>query len=694
MHVNALKDKDNGLEYRGFPEDYEPGEELSKAANLLHTLLDRSFRCSRDVLEIEINGNRESVQTIHWKCQQLLDQITKHGNKTGFLAMSAIEQCWTWAKPLILLRLEDLLSTDGMTPLNEARELEAILANNPYKQIWAEKSELYVSILTRIGFKPEDADFSDLTRIMDPLLDALSFYQDNKGNPISALRVRSGPDSGLKSPVFARAICMFKSEKDIIDAVESADPDALVMFAALEKTNAQVKDYFFEWYYGFPDERQRNVMRNDNLTEEQYLAQPAEYTRKIYLCVKDGKNIWLVHMPFKGDVYSRVGQEGSEYYYGKRASYAPYQIFYKHNLGYAPEGTTMLAIRKDGYMLNELMDDLSMAWFPAFMDETVRHFFRDRDIISNDILLPEETAADLPDQPVDDTPSHAIVPVHSGVPAICSWIYKIREPEDMFAGSEFMPALFKHFKITSKDLAGTPILPDKMGDSKAYLDYSEKKAKSAYVKILALKIAEFMEARWDARDWLLKKVEENCGKMIDAAGAGDMMAFMTPIVDGTPILDEQGNVKIVTDDYPPYRTHEARQKTEIRDGRDCVGSPSIGHRTYWVSDPTSGKPPVVWKLRPVEPEHYAAMANCDVEDLPEILKLSGLITKFNEEYKNDLPHDLNNIYTARGFGHEKRLSTWFPCLIPVNICMTKKTHHKFPYFQIEKRPRKKKKQEE
>ncbi|MCM1296528.1 MAG: hypothetical protein NC311_13400 [Muribaculaceae bacterium] len=683
MHIEKLKDPGNGLDSYEIPEGYDPGSELTRASDLLYELLDASFRCSRDALETEINGHHENVQGIYWKCKDLLDQIFQHGDKAGFLAMSAIEQSWNWARPLLLLRVEDLLDNNGLMYVQKARELEAILADNPYKKIWNEKSELYVSILERIGFSPNDADFSDLTRIMDPLLDALSFYQARDGGPIHACRVRSGKPAKNKNPGIARAMCMFRSEKEIADAMAGSGLDSMIMFAGLEKTHAQVKDHFHEWYYGYADERQRNYMRNDHLTEEEYLSLGCDYTRAVYLGVKDGGNIWLVHMPWKGDMYSRVGQEGSEYYYGKRASYAPYQIFYKA-LAKAPEGTSMLAVKKDSYMLNELLDPLSMAWFPAFMDETVRHFFKAPDVIPVDILLPEEAAAHAPGAKPG---CYSIVPVYSGVPAVCTWDYEIPEPNAIFK-EPFMLELIKHFGISAKDLADVPVLPVKTGTEASFREHADEHVRKAYVRITAGKIADLLETRWGARSWMLEKINARAGDLIKDAGNGDCMPFMAVRVDGTPVLNPDGTPKMSASSRYPYTEKPAVQKTEMADADDESRRPNlIGKRVYWASDRTAGKPPVVWRMRPKTPEDYACMAGCEVQSLPEILRLSGLIREFDEAYKSMLPQCLSNEYITKGYGYEKGKSAIITCLCPVNICMDKKTHRSFPYFRQEKKKR-------
>lgn len=95
--------------------------------------------------------------------------------------------------------------------------------------------------------------------------------------------------------------------------------ESVIVFGAVEKTNRQVTDGFHEWYYGYPEERQRNFMGKDHITAEEYLNQVWDYSRRIYLCVK---------------------------------------------------------FPRKGYYLSELMDEQQKVWFPVFMEETVDKFFR------------------------------------------------------------------------------------------------------------------------------------------------------------------------------------------------------------------------------------------------------------------------------------------------------------------------------
>lgn len=658
--------------------------DLPNALELLYNILQGSFHAAGAALEHEINGQRETVQSLYWKCKELLEQVGTDFNKTGFLAMSVIEKTYNDARPLILCRMDELLSGECRVP-EHARELEAILADNPYKKIWAERAGLYVKILTSIGFKPDAADFTDLTTIMDPLLNALGFYAGRRGSGATVYKVRNGARSDSKDPKIARAVCRYRSEKELVDAAMSCGHDSVILFGAVEKTHAQVADYFEEWFNGYPGERQRNFMRNDGITSEEYLAMGCDYTRKVYTCVKSGGTCWLVPMPYNNSQYGKIGETAHEYCYGKRASYAPYEVFLKEP-PIAPEGTTLLAIPMNGCLLSDLMDSLQMAWFPAFMDETIKYFFRcETEPASEPLLFPEEAVADMPGQDPDGS-SHAIVPVVSGVPAIPNYRYSLKPPEDMGFEPWFLE-LTDYFGITVKNLAGLPLLPVGAGDTDSYDGIMDDHVKKAYIRLVAERAADLFEGRWEVRRWLVNTIWKNADSIIEQAGNGDLMSFTTLIIEGWPVLDENGCQKMTTQQRYPYAKKPDTQHVDPSYARMYRSDiyKNMSHMVLWAGEPTSGTPGVVMRLRPYSAEHYAALTGVDEKDLPDILRISGPMTKFRNAYKDVLRGDIMNQWTFNGYG-DRKPSACIQCMAPVNICMGKKTLQKMPYFKGIKKP--------
>lgn len=657
--------------------------DLPHALELLYDILQGSFHAAGTALEREINGQRETVQSLYWKCKELLEKVGTDFNKTGFLAMSVVERTYNDAKPLILCRMEELLSGECDVP-DEARELETLLANNPYKKIWAERASLYVKILTSIGFKPDAADFTDLTAIMDPLLNALGFYAGRRGRGATVYKVRNGARSSSKDPKIARSVCRYRSEKELVDAAMSCGHDSVVLFGAVEKTHAQVADHFAEWFNGYAGERQRNFMRNEHITAEEYLQMGCDYTRKVYTCVKSGDTCWLVPMPYENSQYGKIGATAHEYCYGKRASYAPYEIFLKEP-PMAPEGTTLLAIPMNGCLLSDLMDNLQMAWFPAFMDETIKYFFRcDSEPPSEPLLFPEETVADMPGTDPDAN-SHAIVPVVSGVPAVPYYRYELKPPEAMGFDPWFLE-LTTHFNITVESLAGLPLLPVTAGDAKGFDHLMDEHVRKAYVRLVAERAADLFESRWTVRRWLVDRITGNAEDIVKMASEGDLEAFATLTIEGWPILDENGYQKTTTQERYPYHKKPAMQHVDPSDARmyrDVYDR--FSHQVIWAGEPTSGTPGVVMKIRPFEAAHYAMLTGTEEKDLPEMLHIAGPMTQFRKAYKDTLRGDIMNEWAFRGYG-DKKPSACIQCMAPVNLCMGKKALQKMPYFKGIKKP--------
>ena len=150
----------------------------------------------------------------------------------------------------------------------------------------------------------------------------------------------------------------------------------------MEKTYGQVTDSFHEFYYGFAEERKRNIMKHDQLSEEEYARTADPYTRCVYLGVKSGKTIWLMPMPYERETYGNLyDDESSKFSSGKRAGYAPYEIFSKV-VSAALSGTTFLARRQRGSHLNELMDEQQHIWLPTFLQAAMTNFFGDEETLS------------------------------------------------------------------------------------------------------------------------------------------------------------------------------------------------------------------------------------------------------------------------------------------------------------------------
>lgn len=650
------------------------GQEIVEASELLYEILNASYTCSGTYLEREINGSRETVQSLYWKCKELMEQITRGGEKTEFLAMSVLEQTFSQTYPLLLVNLQDIAEGNDLQ-VKSVQRLKQIFKENPYKALWQEKSEQYRRLIEKLGFCVNTTDYSDLTAIMDPLLDAFTLYRGRKYSyPPKIYKVRKGSYSG-KHPEIGQSICKYGSEKELVDAVARCGKESVIVFGAVEKTNRQITDGFSDWYYGYPEERQRNYMRNDHLTAEEYLNQICDYTRRIYLCVKSAETIWLMAMPYQTGNNTRYDDPESKYYVGRRAGYAPYEIFYR-DLAVTESDTAFLTVPRKGYLLAELLDEQQKVWFPVFMEETMDIFFRSEPD-SDELILPEEIMAVIPDSRGEG--KKCIVPIITSLPSSPSYVYEIKRPDDMFEET-YLQELFSYFKISREKILAAPVLPVGCGTRNTNERWIEDRIKKAYRKVLADRIAEFLELKWEVRERILDWICKDRERIIAQAAEGIFDSFMSVAVDGTPELDNSGKPVMMRSPKWPYNEVPAIIRTTSEDCEEQSDlREHIGPKILWAGPVPSGKAPVVWKIRPGKADEYARLFHMPEAELPDILKLSGGISRFYEEFKYDLPRDMVNEWVVRGdrSGRKKERSVYLPPLGDINICMTKRTYKNY-----------------
>lgn len=664
-----LEDKNRSLEQYAIT-DIPETDDTAQAANLLYDILNASYACSGTCLETEKNEERMTVQSIYWDVKHRLEKVCKNYEKTGFLAMSVIEDGYRTAKPLLLCPVSDLLDGD-MSAINNARALEEILKENPYKQIWAKRESNYRDILQNLGFSTKDIDFSDLTEIMEPLLDALAFY-DAGHNHIK--QVRSGKKSGNTKPLIAKDIRLYGTEKDFVDALMALPETDAIAFAAVEKCNRQTADHFYEWYTGHPEEYVRNSMKYNHITKEELMERPNEWSRAIYTGIRCGENCYLVRMPWMSH-QTIPGNEDYLYQYGKRASYAPYQIFFKKYV--KEKDSTLPAVVKNRWFLSEVMDRLSMAWLPAFLDETIRYFYKtEKEPDAEPIRLREEGILVIPYQNgIRQLPAA----IEKGLPAkTYSWTYHIKSPEDIFTSPNDKDTLdlIRYFSIEFSDISGAPLGPEKNGNPDKINGTIDEHTKKAYLKVLAERISYLLQGeRRPTWRFMQSQLYEKQDSIIEKAAKGMFDDFLTEIVDKRPVCNPDGTYKMAKSDRYPYEQKVVYETTKKSDGMhdNINGRYRINTFIWWMGEKAKdGKPPVLWKIRPFLTEHYAKLLETGTSELPILLQLCDKIRNFLTEYDNTLPY----LYSYRENGRYRLHDLSYdgilmgvPQFADINICM-------------------------
>ena len=630
--------------------------DIKRASDLLYDIINSSVESAGDCLETEIHGARATLTSMYWSHKELMRKIMRGGEKTLFLSMSLIEDTFQKAYPLLLINVKTLIE-EGELPLQRVRELQEIFQKNPYKRIWKEKAEIYQNIVKQLGFSVTEGAYENLTDMLNPLLDALTFYSA-ENRALHIYKVRDGQRSSMR-PLFANCICKYASEKELVDTVAQAPQEALVVFGAVGKKHSQTDDKFAEWYYERPNERQTNLMRYYHVSAEEYSEMIDEASKCVYLCVKSGETLWLIPMPYSRDyALGCFRDEASKYYYGSRAGYAPYEVFY-NEIPAAPRGTSFLTIRQTGYKLAELMDDEQKIWLPVFLNETCNMFFGEKEPDAVDIVFQEETAMQA--EVLEDG---QLISYTSKALCIPQYMYCLPAPEELFADEPPIQKLIRYFGITPKALVDIPLLPAKYVPRQKIDNCIEGNVRKAYLKLLAEYTAELMRPIWDLRKELLSCVEQGEVGLIERVCKGKVNHI--ELVEGAPVTDDIRRALKEVDTYygrssspvihissDLYRSIETWQMQK-----------SFRAKPIWIGKKAK-KPSVIWMVHPRSAAEYAALLNVEIEKLPDILKLSEEIIYLNKAYGNSLPDSLT------GYPQADRATIYMPALCDIHFLMTK-----------------------
>ena len=613
--------------------EYHQGEidpDIKEAADLLYEIIDHSYMCSENCLEININGQRETISSLFYRCKERIGQIEKGGDKTAFLSMSVLEDTFKKCLPLLLVPVQEVANGD-MSQITAVQKLKKLFAENPYSAMWSEKAENYRKVVESIGFTVNVSDYQDLTAIMEPLLDALTLYRGGEHFRAPVIRrVRSGKTSQNR-PDIMTDVCIYHSEKEFVDAVMGCGRESVIAFGAIAPFNYMKNEDIYEKCNGYFNERKRNVMRNDGLTPDEYDMAVCDYRRYIALGVKSADTMWIMGMPYHKDSGSNLDDPDSMFYYGKRAGYAPYQVFFKEPPA-AEKDTTFLAVPRKGYRLSEIMDEMQKMWLPVFLEETVDRFFNNQPE-AEDIFLPEEISA--------SGGSYSIIPLQNSLLAETKLVFDVPAPESALSEDAEALTLIAHYGITKEDIKEYPVLPKEMGSEEKLNEIFLSYVKMAYEAEIKNHAKKSLEEKERLRNDITNSIFSGDTGIIERAKAGKFKSFGKELVDGTVTEKEQWNGQIKKTMYHPsvYDYTEYPKSSYIS---------SFLHPYIIWNGQKAQKPGVILEIRPKTSDDYATLLGCSKEELPELLRYYDELQKYV-----DMPDFMN-----------------------INICMTKRTYKK------------------
>lgn len=278
-------------------------EDIIKAERLLFDIFNASLTAVGDHYEVEVNGSRKGLSSLYRECRKRMEMIAEIGPKADFLAMVVLENTFETALPLLFFSVKDVIEGNDAI-LRDVRELREIFEDNQFKANWKQKEVAYVTMQQKLGLTMSERS-NGLNQYVDPLVDAFGFYL-NEYQKSHVYKIRKGRMSNERPDVAAN-ICKYASEKEFVDSIAKCGRKCVIAFGAVEKTMRQTTDPFYEWYRGYPEERQRNWMKHEKLTADEFLNHTDPYSRCVYLCVKSDETIWLMAMPYNTETYGGRG---------------------------------------------------------------------------------------------------------------------------------------------------------------------------------------------------------------------------------------------------------------------------------------------------------------------------------------------------------------------------------------------------
>lgn len=582
---------------------------VSEAADLLYKVINHSYESSGNCLRIDIYGKQASLSDLFHHCEDTLKLIEVAGSKGAFLSMSVLEDTFKKCLPLLLVPLKEIAEGD-MSQVDAVIRLKELFAENPYIKLWAQKAETYREIIESFGFRVDASDYQDLTAIMEPLLDALIIYKGrNHKYPPEIYKVRSGEKSNI-NPEFMTDVCIFHSEKEFVDAIMNCEKESVIAFGAIAPLNYMFHDDLYAKISGNYDARKSNSMRIDGITSEEYDMSVCDYKRYIALGVKSKDTMWIMRMPYYKDTYSDLSNQDSMYYYGKRAGYAPYQVFFEEPLA-AEKDTTFLAVPRKGFRLAEIMDEMQKIWLPVFLEETVNKFFKEEPV-AKEVFLPEEIVA--------TNGNYEIIPVKCSLPEKAQLVFNIPSPESIFPDDEDALTLIHHFEITEESIKEYPVLPKEFGTEKELEDKFLENVKKAYEGVIkqdAKRVMEEQEKQMRSKitDMMFGDVAFQIARR---ACDGTLSGFTKVLVDGVSLVKKEW--------YHGEETwHPSRDEYRAYSRRDYEkwSYPYV----FWCG-PEANRPGVILKIRPTTGDDFALLFGRERKDLPELLQFYSEIKKY------------------------------------------------------------------
>lgn len=626
-------------------------ESIARAWELYESISTWTDKIS--AIQVDTGIRKEPVSWWFHECQDRLEPLLKD-EATQFLAVPVIESYFRRLLPAITIPATELL-TDESPKLAEVQELQTILEKNPAKAIWKERTEAFKDIAKQIGYEFDNDRYEDLAAIAPIIANALTVFR-GKYRDTQVLQVRKGTKSNAK-PLLLNDIAVFRTEAEAVQVLEKLPVQSFIGFVGVQPTYGDTNDDCDDWtrkLNNLPlNERKRNIMHHENLTEEQHDQTADMHATRLYAVIRDGENIWLFVPPFEVDTYGNLYRDGFINYYGRRSTYAPVQVFFNN----APDKSEgVLIVRNNNvWSLINIIDEEQKIWLPIFLSTVQSYFFGDTEPEAEMAYLREETRVvpacletsaekELVPQPRNTIVVQPVNKFFARRTAVSPRNSSRHEYDKKYANA---PVLLSWLGITEQDIADLPYKIDTIMTPENSQKRIEEDTVEAYYALIENRLGKvWLDKAYDAQRWYHKYIDGHLEQILKEAEEG-LFNSVNITIDKNPIFNEDGTPKMVHG----RRWGEMVQgcdRTDIDEGKIPEGKRHDGangrKRTYeyraWIPETLVNKhPPVVVYIHPETPEDVAQICHCRVEDLPDAIRYMNIVPMYMAGW---LPYDIRH----------------------------------------------------
>lgn len=581
----------------------------------------------------------DSIGRLFYRCKEKVSKLLENED-TAFLAASVIERYWNTFLPAIVVPAGELLAGDT-TALDEIRQFQDVLKDNPAKEEWSKLANDIVDMAKKNGYEITHPRFNDLSAISDIVYDALTIQNEYAAKTV--YRFKTGCRSAHK-PILLNEIGIFSSESEAFRFFERLDNDAFVAFAGIAKTYGQTNDDFTDWRSG-DNERHKHTLNNLKLTEEEYQTTLDPTSRSLKVVIRDGDNLYMFGLPQRGSGYEDVWKRTN--YYGQRPSYGPSQIFWKDAPPASSDTKALVPAGKKHWKLSEIIDEEQQIWLPIFYNKVVERFFKDSQPETVEAYMPEEVLITVNE-------NNSLVPVNK--PSCVHDTFRLPEPDEVFTaerreqrsksmgwngvnGDMFdnAVALCKEFGITSASLKEIPVKHSWFDTKESAHTKMLNNCELAYCELIgqAYEQATDNGAVDEAFRWYRDRLDPIRLETVIQNALLGKCPYAEVRIDKRPVLNEDGTPK--TQKKNSWSTEEIPvfEHTDIDEGKQISDRYGNNHELrIWYPTTLIGKhPPVVLHIHPENPEQIADICGCTVDELPLALKYHNIAHLYTSSRK-------------------------------------------------------------